>query len=594
VAPKNLDSIGLAEHPEWFTDGMKEKCIESLDSFAEWSASPHDDGALRWLEAAPCSWRKKGVSFGCSLCFNFAQANPDDVAAKSEFSCFKVVARQWKASSLAKHAASKVHQRAFEWHVGSVGVPVGSQSLTVGMPMETQSRLPDEWSGHVPQPGDFLRWWGQIMANQSLRKSALNNDIESYIAGVAGIVKNRCCALQQRRNLNQLKALTCLAESLRDYWRQALSKCVAITVSFDAAGAFMAIRFRATTIDCHVVVGLLGVVRGFGVSTESILDGTAKSQKHCDGFRELLPAFATSMHGNRDADLEAHLAQHVQTVVADGEPAAQLAARLAVRTLFRNALLVVRDAVHEFRKCLEKPVDADEWWSICEWQIFKKKNAPGKMLSYSDVASADLRAAQEVVQQVDQGQHGGRLQKRLKDYGYCDARYEKKFTPWESFLLTVNAFALVLSMTVDNPKKDAAVRLAHEETLATVMKPKMLLFLAMMTDWNQCCLAELRVQDASDPDIALLPRQVRRWMAEGKKLFLDGTILSNDNSTHSKETMTAIIIEQLKQKRQFYFGSKAVFLNDDDLATHGKEALRRVQRIVHAQTQMMTDVACNP
>ncbi len=127
------------------------------------------------------------------------------------------------------------------------------------------------------------------------------------------------------------------------------------------------------------------------------------------------------------------------------------------------------------------------------------------------------------------------------------------------------------------------IRLANEETLDAVARAGILTFVAMHADhMHHSMQTLLRFNDRAAPGAVLIPRAAREWAETATANFIDANILSQKNAV----TLTAICLQQLQQRRQFYYGTKVAVLAYDREET--KEALLRMGRIVAAQKELLS------
>ena len=130
--------------------------------------------------------------------------------------------------------------------------------------------------------------------------------------------------------------------------------------------------------------------------------------------------------------------------------------------------------------------------------------------------------------------------------------------------------------------KAAEVRIANEEALTHIAGADKLLFIASHTDHMAFTMQTLlRWCDLGAPDQVLAPRKARAWIHGATELILKANILSRKNEA----TLRAIMLEQLKQRRQFYYGNKVAVIGFEHAS--GREALSRIQRIVQGQIRLL-------
>ena len=223
--------------------------------------------------------------------------------------------------------------------------------------------------GSVPQLQDWADTWEAVTENQSIRKQQRSQKKRG------NVVRSRQCIRKQRR---------ILADDSREKHRKRLREATSITLALDEGKYKKVVRFRCDTPapvadgKPAVAKGILGIVDCSHESTaEFEEDHAVVAVKQLD---ELITRFCSARGpGGQplapDLSLKDHILKRVRTLAADGAPKERRALAHAVKTIFRNCKLIIRDSAHAIRIAVKKSLHADECFNEVWTELFDKRHA---------------------------------------------------------------------------------------------------------------------------------------------------------------------------------------------------------------------------
>ena len=534
----------------------------------------------------PFAENPDGYGIGCAMCFNYLMFLVGQGHAPKQINGFATFAQRAlpQASVFKKHTEKcAFHKSALEYHVSS---SLGSPIIRLAPKPTLDTRL---WGKGRPRCKDWLRAWVWNRKNVTRRQSQELQEVESYINDPDEEPVSVRFLLQ---------ANWCGGEYLREhFWWPALLASVNISIFFDGKGDEVVMTFKACTRNnFNKVHGLLGIMGNFGntdkvtgeVTLEQVMQ--RKSDKFVTGTEQLLKLFCTSNVYNPDRDagtfhpeLNAHIRHNVRGMCPDGESAMVRAQRQLNMQLFPKCALFGWDGVHQLRVYLKTAAKTSETYLTLKWEVWSKPHAFGKSLSYSNRLSSQFQACVTRILHTDVEKHEGKLSKALKKYGSCECRFDAEEKELEHWACTLSAGALHLTTTVDNKARPLVERSSAEQTLLKVYIPKVAIFGGMCGDWGLCGRTLCLHFDLEDPDPAIGVRLGEEYCEKTERLFVDGTILSEDARA---VTLTRIVLLQLQQNTSFFYRDQTHQFWPGDADT-AQEALTEMQQIVKTANEMI-------
>ena len=198
------------------------------------------------------------------------------------------------------------------------------------------------------------------------------------------IIRSRQCLRKQRG---------ILAEVAREKHRECLRQATSITLALDEGKYKKVVRFRCDTPapvadgKPAVAKGVLGIVDCSHASIEDFEEDHAiKAVKKIDG---LITIFCSALGpGGQplapDLSLKDHILQNVRALAADGAPKERRGLALAVKEIFRNGGLLIRDSAHAIRIAVNKSLHADRRFDAVWTELFDKRHALAPDIMFSD------------------------------------------------------------------------------------------------------------------------------------------------------------------------------------------------------------------
>ena len=477
--------------------------------------------------------------------------------------------------------------------------------------------------GNVPSAADWKDAWAALTDRVSLRCES-RVFCKKMSLGTSAITKRR------KRHRRQLLVM---AEVLRRRIRTVLSKATFISLAMDESKYRKIIRFRAD-LPCLKSSSLWRSAGASGFSVSGVLGILDCSKKHASDFEDdhaltavkQLDAFLTKFctplgRGRRDPqplacdlDLKAHLLKTVTTIAADGASKERRALFLAVREMFPNLLIVIRDPAHAIR-IASKALHCDDEFGKVWHDLFDSRHALVPDLMHSAKWHNLLVAIQEdnlrvvalpgaVPQSLTRGAPPPPpLARAVKNVAFAKQRFDSTAEPVAKIALMILPVATLLAYIASDRRHESDQR-ERATTLLKQLNTKFCTATGVSADWGIICKWFLRLFDKAYHDIAKSRREIDGMIETLDAVFLEGrvfqAVLSGAASGANKEPsadsgdvlpplrtdmnehvgfITTKVVRHLRHKYVFYAGGMPVLLWGEPTQPLADELINRLQNV---------------
>ena len=386
--------VSEAEH---FTSCQRKEFCIRCDLYRNWK--DYEVAAMRQNNQ---SWLATGAyrgvwGMGCKMCAAFAPNLAHVGSRRSKFSRFQVrPSSRWRArEALLQHATSAHHRRA----CGLRSQPLARQTKVQPSYRCLQRTAdiacaPKLLRGNVPSASDWLDAWSVLSGTPSLRSEAGVHEKRTSDSATGESLE------MEKRRKRMRSQMQIMAEVIRHNIRSTLAKASSISLAIDESQHKKIVRFRADLPEplargCfygrlsagnHCISGVLGILdcsKKHACDFEQ--DHALTAVKQLDDF---LTRFCTPLgprpraRGPRrgpqplacDVMLKAEIIKKVTCFAADGASKERRALALAVREVFPNVLIIIRDPAHAIR-IASKSLHCDELFGQVWKELFDGRNA---------------------------------------------------------------------------------------------------------------------------------------------------------------------------------------------------------------------------
>ena len=198
-----------------------------------------------------------------------------------------------------------------------------------------------------------------------------------------------------------------------------------------------------------------------------------------------------------DLSLKDHILKTVHTLAADGAPKERRALAHAVKTVFRNCKLIIRDSAHAIRIAVKKSLHADECFDEVWTELFDKRHALAPDIMFSDKWRDLLTNIQNdtSVKAVAAPSAGDQQPLALvfKCLAFAKQRFDSTAEPVAKMSLMLVPIAVLLAYIGSDERHPPAQR-ARAAALLAKLNAKFCLALGLSADWGivtQAFIAEL-------------------------------------------------------------------------------------------------------
>ena len=434
------------------------------------------------------SWLKTGArrgvwGMGCRLCAAFAATGAHIGSRCSKFAMFQVrPSSGWRARlALLQHARSASHRRACAF--GGVQPLARPPKVRQEAPSSRgicpaddalDGKVPELLRGNVPSASDWQDAWSVASELTSLRCEGRVMEKRTSATGERLLHKRR------KRIRNQMQIM---AEVIRQNIRSTLAKATNITLAVDEAQHRKIVRFRADSSEPLARDCFFGKVSAGNYSISGVLGVLHCSKKHACDFEDdhavtavkqldgFMTRFCTplgpSVRGGRqrgpqplacDVMLKAEIMKKVTCFAADGASKERRALALAVREVFPNVLIVIRDPAHAIR-IASKSLHCDALFGEVWDELFDGRHALAPDLMNSDKWHSLLVAIQEdnaaLMAAPGQAQPMARV---LRNLAFAKQRFDSTASPVAKIALMFLPVATLLSYIASDRRHEKEQR----------------------------------------------------------------------------------------------------------------------------------------
>ena len=181
-----------------------------------------------------------------------------------------------------------------------------------------------------------------------------------------------------------------------------------------------------------------------------------------------------------------------------------------------------------------------------------------------------------------QGEQGAGLTKILRHLSFAAHRWESTVSPQRRYVVLQSAIALLLSVRATDVRIESKERVLAAKRLRE-MGPKQAALAGLTADWGQDVGALVKTFEKSDHDVALSRAHISRFLAQSRKLYMEGQILVKDGGGGQKnETYFAEAIRICQDSPAFMFGNRAHMLWHPGAMEEIKKVHGSMVRVVQA------------
>ena len=581
------------------------------------------------------SWMSAGVNrgiwgLGCTVCAEYAATGRK--LENARFS--KIATFQLRPTSgfharyvIERHHASEAHRVASG---AKRKLPETSSVAPRPQPLADATVCPTErpvvisaedaaiLKGNVPSPAEWVDAWAVLSETVSLRKGGR---ISEKTLGTPGV--------RHRKRKRYRQQLQVMAEVMRRKIRKVLLHATSISLALDECKYRKVIRFRADLPDRkrRGAGSLWRFVGASGFCLSGVLGLLDCSKKHASDFEEdhavtavkqlsdFLAKFCTPrgrIRGRRgaqllacDHELKAHVMNTVKCVAADGASKERRAVFLALRDLFPNVLIVIRDPAHAIR-IASKALHCDDVFKQVWEDLFDGKHSLVPDLMNSSKWHNLLVAIQgDNIRAVRRPGVPQPLAEVLRNVGFAKQRFDSTSGPVVKIALMILPVATLLAhiasdMRHERPQRECATVLLRK------LDTKFCTAIGVSADWGVICNWFLRLFDVAGHDIAKSRSEIDSMIETLDAVFLEGCCfkrlldpataavsaasvvagdllppIHNAVSDAGREAafITSKVLRNLRKKFVFYSGGMPVLLWGEPPEAHKEELLHRVQNV---------------
>jgi hypothetical protein len=522
--------------------------------------SVHGDKQMVWA-----AWKEEGV--GCVMCFNYGlYLTKEMLTLKRCSACpwanFKMLI--FRKNALSRHEETMGHRKAVSFHA--------TGKLT--MPTSVAPSPKEPTPLRVPSLAAVRRLCTGIQHGSSLNAIAAQES-----ATKSGERGRHWCGFISKDSVRT--GLAVIAETFRQTWRLSLETCK-LAVSSDSAGEVDAVTFRAFD-GRKVWHGSFGLAehhrtQGMVIQKKSDIQEQKASALLADTVVGVIRSFCTERTAANTLCLNENLFKKINEsvlfTILDGAPYAQLCGLILCREHFKNALGAEKDTFHDFIKITEEPAKKDPAWGPIRYELLAKKHSIIKDLHYASTVKADWQQWQKEVLSQEGSQSGcgsHQVTSIIQFMPYAPTRAAVEADCFEVWCRTMKATMCTMADRVS--KGNPEVQRAYVRALET-MSTGVCLRVGLNTDKKIMERKTLRRFDHTTSFQPMKKRifeehQVRIWA-----MVHEGGVVSQSNSG----TMTAIVIQAIRDNVRIEYGSGILAMSDESLETALEEEMKSLQR----------------
>jgi len=375
---------------------------------------------------------------------------------------------------------------------------------------------------------DWLEAWAETTSSISWNKQETLNK-KKHVAWVDGkeVAHGRPFIRGLRRR--RVKQTKIMAETQKRKHRQWLGEATSITLSVDESKRRKLIRFKCDSKEPPFWrSGVLGIIgKHIRKAIGDVLDS---SEDHAIESVRLLEAFLNhactplAKEAVVDAELKAHILEHVRVLAADGASSERRALFAAMERLFKNVVLVIRDPAHAIRIAVSKPLHADELFGEVWHELFDKRHALVPDIQHSEKWKELLVRIEEKVLRLADGSQP--LAVVLQHLSFAKQRFDSAADPKAKLALMLLPVCTLLAHIASDARLKVDER-SRAEGLLTKMTGKFALALALSADWGIVTQAFLRLFDRRGHDIARSVCEVEDFIEVIDVIFAQGHVFTS-------------------------------------------------------------------
>ena len=272
--------------------------------------------------------------------------------------------------------------------------------------------------------------------------------------------------------------------------------------------------------------------------------------------------------------------------VFDGAPYAQLSGLILCREHFKNALGSKKDSFHDFMKLCEEAAKKDSTWGPIRYELLTKTHAIIKDLHYAQTVKLDWLQWQTTILD-DEGHQSSSGRQRVREIirymPYGPARAAVEADCLEVICRTMKATMCTMASRVSKGST-TEIQQAYKSTMDT-MKTAECLRVGLNADKKIVERATLRRFDHEWSFLPMKKRIFDEHMRTQCALVSHGALVSNLNNG----TMTAVVVDTIRDNPRVLYGSKVRALSADSLEQALSVELEAVQRQIRVTNKLLDE-----
>jgi len=402
-----------------------------------------------------------------------------------------------------------------------------------------------------------------------------------------------------------------MAEVMRNRIRTVLRQATYITLSLDESKNRKVVRYRAD-VPSRITGSLWRHVGASGFSQSGVLGLMDCSKKHASDFEDdhavtavmqldtFLTRFCTplgrsTVKGTRgpqplacDLDLKAHLMKTVSCVAANGGSKERRAVFLAVREIFSNVLIVIRDPAHAIRISM-KAIHLDDVFGKVWEALFNAKHAlVPDIMNSAKWASLLVAIQEDNLRVVAIPGWPQAVEAVIRNVAFAKQRFDSTADPVGKIALMLLPVATLLAYIASDRRHEKDMR-ERATALLRLLDTKFCAATGASADWGIICNSFLRKFDVANHDIAKSRSEIDSMIETLDAVFVNGSVFQRvfDPASGGLQFcrgdeigfISAKVVKNLRKKFVFYAGGDPVLLWGDLAPADREDLLHRLQNV---------------
>ena len=326
-----------------------------------------------------------------------------------------------------------------------------------------------------------------------------------------------------------------MAEARREVIREDLRRAKFICLAMDDRQYQKIIRFRCDAPKKPFVRrGVLGVMSLANSSTQDFEEDHALiAVRKLDAFLNrfctpLKSAVGDTQASNSAVDdsqaLKEHIRKHIRVFAADGASKERRALFTAVREMFENVVLLLRDGAHALRIAIRDPLHYDNFFGEIWNELFDQRHALVPDVMHSNKWQDLLQNIQREVFRIPCESRP--LAVVLKHLSFAKIRFDSSADPCAKVAFMLLPLAVMLAFIGSDERSKTQVR-ERAKKLLKRLDSKFALGIGVSADWGLVTQAFLRLFDKVYHDVAKTERHINAFVEVLKELFQNGGVFLN-------------------------------------------------------------------